>query len=52
MEIFRWEAFFRQMIILAMGDKPHLAPLLFEIREAFRPYCLPVLIITENQSKY
>jgi Family of unknown function (DUF5681) len=52
-EMPRWEALFRQLTILALNDQPRLAPLLFEIREAFPSGSdLPELVITENQSKY
>jgi hypothetical protein len=31
----RWEALIRQLMLLALGDKPHLASLLFSLRDAF-----------------
>jgi hypothetical protein len=52
-EMSRWEALFRQLMILALNDKPGLGSLLLEIRGAFPSGSdLPELVITENDSKY
>ncbi len=52
-EMPRWEALFRQLTMLALGNRPRLASLLLEIEEAFPSGSgLPVLVITENEAKF
>jgi hypothetical protein len=52
-EMPRWEALFRQLTMLALGNRPRLASLLLEIEEAFPSGSgLPVLVLTENQANY
>jgi hypothetical protein len=52
MDMPRWEALIRQLMMLAIGDKPHAAALLFEMREAFGPTDrLPALVISESDAR-